>query len=71
MSIQTRPFGHMPNGEPVTEYILTNQNGLTATFLDLGGIWRQMLVPDREGRMEDVVPWWAATPTGSAAPPWS
>ena len=55
MSIQTRPFGHMPNGEPVTEYILTNQNGLTATFLDLGGIWRQMLVPDREGRMEDVV----------------
>ena len=36
-------------------YILTNQNGLTATFLDLGGIWRQMLVPDREGRMEDAV----------------
>ena len=55
MSIQTRPFGHMPDGEPVTEYILTNGNGLTATFLDLGGIWRQMLVPDREGRMEDVV----------------
>ncbi len=55
MSIQTRPFGHMPDGEPVTEYILTNQNGLTATFLDLGGIWRQMLVPDREGRTADVV----------------
>ena len=55
MSIQTRPFGHMPDGEPVTEYILTNQNGLTATFLDLGGIWRQMLVSDRESRMEDVV----------------
>lgn len=35
MSIQTRPFGHMPDGEPVAEYILTNQNGLTATFLDL------------------------------------
>lgn len=55
MSIQTRPFGHMPDGEPVAEYILTNQNGLTATFLDLGGIWRQMLVPDREGRTADVV----------------
>lgn len=55
MSIQTRPFGKLPGGEPITEYTLTNRHGVTASFLDLGGIWRQMLVPDRAGRIGDVV----------------
>lgn len=55
MSIQTRPFGRLPNGQEITEYVLTNSRGVTASFLDLGGIWRQMLVPDRDGKLEDVV----------------
>lgn len=55
MSIQTKPFGKLPSGEEITEYVLTNGHGVTASFLDLGGIWRQMLVPDRSGQMDDVV----------------
>lgn len=55
MHIQTKPFGKLPSGEAITEYILTNSHGVTASFLDLGGIWRQMLVPDRSGKLDDVV----------------
>lgn len=48
-------FGLMEDGAEVFRYTLTNENGVSASFTDLGGIWLTMMVPDREGRMEDVV----------------
>lgn len=48
-------FGEMKDGRAVYQYTLTNKNGIMASFLNLGGIWTSMIVPDREGRMEDVV----------------
>ena len=40
-------FGTMEDGREVSRYTLTNQNGVSASFLDLGAIWSTMLVPER------------------------
>ena len=45
----------MEDGREVSRYTLTNQNGVSASFLDLGAIWSTMLVPDRNGEMADVL----------------
>lgn len=55
MGITKKKFGTMPDGAPVFLYTLTNKNGVSASFTDLGATWVSMLVPDREGNMADVV----------------
>jgi aldose 1-epimerase len=53
--IQKRLFGKMPSGERIDEYSLTNKNGLTLKVITYGGIVTQLHVPDRAGRLADVV----------------
>lgn len=48
-------FGKLPNGQEVTAITLTNRHGLKARILTLGAMWQQMLVPDRHGKLDDVV----------------
>ncbi|MGQ0563171.1 MAG: aldose epimerase family protein [Gemmatimonadota bacterium] len=54
-SVSRQPFGTTPNGEAVTLYTLSNRNGVEARVTDYGGIIVSLTVPDREGRMGDVV----------------
>ena len=53
-SISNKSFGDL-DGKPVTQYTLTNAAGLSADILDLGGIVARLSVPDRDGKMADVV----------------
>ena len=53
--IQKRSFGETPSGERIDEYALTNKNGLCLKVITYGGIVTQLWVPDREGRLADVV----------------
>lgn len=55
MAVKTTKFGEMPDGTQIDLYTLTNDNGLTATFINLGADWVSMLVPDRFGQSADVV----------------
>lgn len=55
MAIKKESFGFMPSGEEVFKYTLTNSQGINASFITLGGTWVSMVVPDRDGKMEDVV----------------
>jgi aldose 1-epimerase len=48
-------FGKTSIGTPVEVYTLTNANGLVAKFITLGGTLTELHVPDRYGRMGDVV----------------
>ena len=48
-------FGELPDGRQVDLYTLTNAQGISASFTDLGGVWVSMMVPGRDGTMEDVV----------------
>ena len=54
MSIAQRLFGVTPNGEKVTEYTMTNRDGASVSILDFGGIVTRILVPDRDGKLDDV-----------------
>ena len=52
--VSTKVFGTLPNGTPVTLY--TVQNGeLVASFLDYGARLVSLWVPDRAGKIGNVV----------------
>jgi aldose 1-epimerase len=50
-----RAFGTLPSGETVEAYTLANGAGASLEVLTYGGIVRSLRVPDRHGRVEDVV----------------
>jgi len=53
-SITERPFGNYYN-VPVTEYTLANSSGMQVSILNYGGIVTKIMVPDKKGKMGDVV----------------
>ena len=55
MSVKKEHFGEMPDGREVNLYIITNKNGLVASVTDLGAVWVRMVVPDKNGVMDDVM----------------
>jgi len=48
-------FGKLPDGTAVALYTLTNANGLTAKVAAYGTIITQLHVPDRRGKLGDIV----------------
>lgn len=48
-------FGTMPDGRPVDLYIMTNANGGVVKVTNYGTIITELHVPDRTGRLGDVV----------------
>ncbi len=50
-----KQFGVTPNKEIINRYTLFNQNGMELTVLSYGGIVQAVKVPDRNGKLEDVV----------------
>ena len=49
------PFGRLPSGRTVDLFTLTNANGLVAKVTNYGTILNELHVPDRKGRVCDVV----------------
>ena len=43
----------MPDGREVSLYTIKNKNGLMASVTDLGAVWVRMIVPDKNGVMDD------------------
>ena len=55
ISIQKSNFGAMPDGQTVEVYKLNNVNGLEVGIITYGGIITSLKVPDKAGKIEDVV----------------
>ncbi len=55
MAIEKLPFGKTNDGQDVYQYVLTNSIGLKAEILTYGGIVKSLYVPDRNGKLADVV----------------
>ena len=55
MSAKSRPFGKARNGDAVELYTLANATGMEATIMTYGGIVKSLRVPDRSGKLDDVV----------------
>ncbi|RMH69490.1 MAG: galactose mutarotase [Bacteroidetes bacterium] len=53
--LKQTPFGTTADGEAVTMYTLTRAGGMEVRLLNYGGIITSLKVPDRNGRLEDVV----------------
>lgn len=53
--VEKRMFGKTKVGDSVDLYTLTNANGLETTITNFGGIVVSLRVPDRAGKMADVV----------------
>lgn len=53
--VQKAPFGKTAKGETVQIYTLTNKNGLEARIADYGGTLVSLKVPDKTGKLGNVV----------------
>src|SRR3984885_13237042 len=54
-SIETKPFGTTADGQWVQQYVLTNDSGASARMITYGATVTQLLVPDKNGELGDVV----------------
>ncbi len=54
MNIEKQAFGKTAHGTSVDLYTLTNINGLEAKISNYGGTMVSLMVPDRDGKQEDV-----------------
>jgi aldose 1-epimerase len=54
-AIKQEPFGHAKDGAPVSVFTLRNGSGVEAKILNYGGLVISLKVPDRNGKMGDVV----------------
>jgi aldose 1-epimerase len=52
--ITEKPFGTFEQ-KPVTEYTITNANGVQVSIINYGGTVTKLITPDRDGKMGDVV----------------
>ena len=55
MSISTKSFGKTKEGTEVTLYTITNKNGLRVGALDYGAVIVNLIVPDKNGKEDDIV----------------
>ena len=54
-SIRVDSLGVMPSGEVINQYTLVNGNGLQLQVINLGGTITSLKVPDRQGKIEEVI----------------
>src|SRR5579875_1662088 len=55
LNVKKEAFGKSPDGVEIDQYILTNANGMTAKIITYGAILTELDVPDRDGKLGDVV----------------
>lgn len=53
--VAVEPFGQTADGKPVQQFTLTNSQGATAKIITRGATLRSLVVPDRQGKMADVL----------------
>lgn len=55
MTMEKSAFGRLPDGREAALYTLTNKAGGSVSISDLGGTLVSLKVPDREGKLTDVL----------------
>ena len=53
--VEKKPYGTTADGKSVDQYTLTNAKGASADIISYGGILTHLMVPDKDGKMGDVV----------------
>ncbi|MBC3301613.1 galactose mutarotase [Pseudomonas sp. SWRI18] len=55
LTSEHKPFGKTNDGTAVEQYILRNSHGMQATVITYGGVLQSLKVPDKNGKVDDVV----------------
>ena len=55
MGIEMSSFGRDLDGNTVRLFTISNSNGLTAKITNFGAVLVSLLVPDKNGKIDDVV----------------
>ena len=55
MAVETKLYGKYKDGRDILLYIISNGKGMQAAVSNIGAALVKLLVPDREGRIADVV----------------
>lgn len=55
MSILVEDYGVTKDGEQVRQYIMENAGGMKAVLLNYGAVLAKLYVPDKDGKLRDVV----------------
>ena len=53
--VTKRLFGKTSAGDEIQEFTLANANGISVSIIEYGAIVRELCVPDRNGRSENIV----------------
>ncbi|MHC4875406.1 MAG: aldose epimerase family protein [Planctomycetota bacterium] len=54
-AVEVSMFGKTKDGEEVQKFVLKNDNGMSVSLISRGATIQQIIVPDRDGKMVDVV----------------
>lgn len=55
MGVEKSLFGTMKDGMDIYAYTITNKNGMAAVVMTYGAILKNLYVPDKKGKKDDVV----------------
>lgn len=55
MAVSTEKFGVTTAGEEVTKYTLSNKKGMSVSVIDFGANVVSIMVPDKNGKVDDIV----------------
>ena len=53
--ISKKSFGKLKNGQVIDVYTLENKNGLKTDIINYGAIQVSLLVPDKNGKLDDII----------------
>lgn len=53
--LTSKHFGTTPKGEDITLFTLSLENKISLSVMNYGATWTHLFIPDRNGKMEDVV----------------
>jgi len=53
--IEKNVFGTMPDGKTVYQYEMSNENGINLKLINYGAALKELHIPDRNGKTEDIV----------------
>jgi aldose 1-epimerase len=53
--LESRLFGKTPRGEEITLFTMSIENSIRISVMDYGATWTHLYIPDRDGKMEDVL----------------
>ena len=54
-AVETKPYGKLADGTEITQFTLINKSGAEARIINYGGTVTSLTVPDRNGKMGDVL----------------